>query len=118
MMKETVIGDTMKMEKGTMDGEEMMKAGKVMVKGGSAEDAAMAVAKDRAKDAMMEKAGTMVGTKSAPVQGISAPLQTMPVPAGATLKSGQAYSAPSNCPSGTTAQPDGTCMITGNYNPG
>jgi len=39
-----------------------------------------------------------------------------PIPAAAPLPAPNTNSGvPINCPSGTTGQPDGTCMITGNY---
>jgi len=101
----------------SMDAKDAMTAGKVMMKGGSKEDAAMAVAKDKAKDAMMDKADGMMkkemmhsGTvKSAPSygSGTAAPAAAPAAPAAATL----------NCPSGTTAQANGTCMVTGDYQP-
>jgi len=106
MAKDTVMG-----EGASMDGKDAMTAGKVMMQGGSKEDAAMAVAKDKAKDAVMGKAEGMMkdkmmhsGTiKSAPA--VTAPTtMTAPVP---TI----------NCPAGTTAQANGTCMITGDYQP-
>lgn len=100
----------------SMDAKDAMTAGKVMMKGGSKEDAAMAVAKDKAKDAMMDKADGMMkkemmqsGTvKSAPTygSGTAAPAATAP-----------ATTVTVNCPSGTTAQPNGTCMVTGDYQP-
>ncbi len=103
MMTGKVTGDTIMTEKGKMDGEDMMTAGKVMIKGGSAEDAAMAVAKDNAKDVMMDKAEGMMKGKMMH-QG--------------TVKSvAPAAAVTINCPAGTTAQANGTCMITGDYQP-
>lgn len=92
-----------------MSTDEMMTAGKVMSKGGSMEDAAMEVGKDRmetkAKSMMKDEASKMMhqGTIK------SAPAATTTMPASTTIAV--------NCPSGTTAQPDGTCMITGDYQP-
>ena len=103
-------------EAASMDGKDAMTAGKVMMQGGSTQDAAMAVAKDNAKDAMMGKAEGMVkdqmmhqGTikTSAPSYG-SATTAVTSAPAAATTV---------NCPYGTTAQANGTCMITGDYKP-
>lgn len=118
MMKDKVMGDTMLTEKGKMDGDDMMTAGKVMMKGGSAEDAAMAVAKENAKDAMMEKADSMMK------DGMMHKGKTMhkdKMMHQGTIKSAPAMTAPAatviNCPAGTTAQANGTCMITGNYQP-
>lgn len=98
----------------SMDAKDAMTAGKVMMNGGSKEEAAMAVAKDNAKDAMMDKADSMMkkemmqgGTiKSAPSYG-SGTAAPAPAPAIPVL----------NCPAGTTAQANGTCMVTGNYVP-
>lgn len=101
----------------SMDAKDAMTAGKVMMKGGSKEDAAMAVAKDKAKDAMMDKAEGMMkkemmdkGTikTSAPSYGSGTPAAA-PAPAAPVVTI--------NCPAGTTAQANGTCMITGDYQP-
>jgi len=94
----------------SMDAKDAMTAGKVMMNGGSKEDAAMAVAKDKAKDAMMDKADSVMKEKmmdggtiktSAPSYGSGTPAAA-PAPAVPTI----------NCPSGTTAHPNGTCMVT------
>ena len=93
IMTDNVVGDKMLTEKGKMDGEDMVTAGKVMMSGGSAAEAAKAVAKDNAKNLMMNQ-GTVKSV---------APMTPV---------------APSiNCPYGTTAQANGTCMITGDYQP-
>ena len=96
LAKGAVMGSSM--TDNSLSAEEAVTAGKVMMKGGSKEDAAMAVAKDRAKDKMMEKAGAMMSGDTAP----------MAAPA-------TAPQAVINCPAGTTAQPNGTCMVTGDY---
>lgn len=49
-------------------------------------------------DAMMDDSTSMIATEPAPAPAL-APTQTVTVA----------------CPAGTTAQPDGTCMITGNW---
>ncbi|WP_026942526.1 hypothetical protein [Hellea balneolensis] len=107
MMKGKVMGDEMLTEKGKMDGDDMMTAGKVMMEGGSAEDAAMAVAKENAKDAMMEKADGMMKDKMMSQGTIKTSAPTMTAPATVNIA----------CPAGTTAQANGTCMITGDYQP-
>jgi len=98
----SVIGGGMVNEAGSMSTDEKIKAGKILMKGGSVQDAGTAIAKDRAKDKLMDKAGEMLSkqmiTETAP--------KTPAMPAALV-----------NCPSGTTAQPDGTCMITGDYEP-
>lgn len=98
---------------GSMSTEEKMKAGKIMLNGGSAEEAATAVAKDRmkdkAEDMLMDKASSMMSGgvgNGAAVETPSTPMAPMAAPAPAVTI---------NCPSGTTAQPNGTCMITGDY---
>ena len=103
------------------NGKDAMTAGKVMIQGGSTQDAAMAVAKDNAKDAMMGKAEGMVkdqmmhqGTikTSAPSYGSGTPAPTQSYGSGTV-----APATTINCPYGTTAQANGTCMITGDYKP-
>jgi len=107
----------------SMDAKDTVTAGKVLIKGGSKEEAALAVAKDNllkdkatsygsgTKDAMKDKAesyGSGTGTikSSAPAYG-SGTTAPASAPAATTI----------NCPSGTTAQANGTCMVTGNYQP-
>ena len=126
MMSDGTMMDGAKM--GTkMDGHDAMTAGKVMAKGGSMQDAGAAVAKDKMKDHMMDKAKHMMKSSEGKTaqegvtyqqegtshQGtIKTPppvMNTMPVPAQSTMAI--------NCPYGTTAQPNGTCMITGDYKP-
>ena len=87
---------------------ESITAGKVLLKGGSKEDAAMAVLKDRVK-------GKVKDLGSSTVYGATE--TTVP-----TTTTAQVVAAPSspaavavNCPSGTTAQPNGTCLITGDF---
>jgi hypothetical protein len=97
------------------------------------QDVGTAVAKDKMKDHMMDKAKHMMQSSEgkAAQEGVTYQQQgtshqgtshqgtiktpppvmnTMPVPSSATM-------APVNCPYGTTAQPNGTCMITGDYKP-
>ncbi len=138
--------------------EDAMVAGTTMIKGGSKEDAAIAVMQNRvdgkvdsmtdgvksmdgmSKDAVMDKAagsattytegatdaagsaktytgnaassaatyGSPVMPKSGVMSDTRAPAMTAPVPSAMT---------PLNCPSGTKGMPDGTCMVTGNWNP-
>ena len=107
VMIDNVKGEKMLTEKGKMDGDDMMTAGKVMMKGGSAEDAAMAVAKENAKDAVMGKAKGMVKDQMMHQGTIKTAAPMSSAPAAVTV----------NCPSGTTAQANGTCMITGDYKP-
>lgn len=99
----------------SMTTDEKIKAGKVMMKGGSAEDAAMAVAKDRAKDKMMDTARDMVSGQTAPMAPAPA-ANPVAAPTAASVAAPAPMAAPVNCPAGTTGQPDGTCMITGDYN--
>jgi len=104
----------------SMDANDAVTAGKVMMQGGSKEDAAMAVAKDKAKDAMTDKAKSYgSGMKDKMMQGGT--IKTAPSSYGSgTPAAAPAPAAPAvtiNCPAGTTAQANGTCMITGNYQP-
>jgi len=105
---------------GTKAEDAMMKKGDAMMKdeaksygsGTKAKDAMMkegdSMMKEKATDVMMKKGDAMMkeGTikTSAPSygSGTAAPAPAVPV---------------LNCPAGTTAQPNGTCMITGNYVP-
>jgi len=122
--KDAIMGESPSVSTGGMTTGDAMTAGKVMVKGGSAEDAAKAVAKERAKDAVTDNAKKMMhkgmgqhqGTvKSVPMMnGGSEGTNTM---MSTTTSAPPAAMAPINCPYGTTAQPNGTCMITGDYQP-
>lgn len=107
VMTDNVMGEKMLTEKGKMDGDDMMTAGKVMIKGGSAEEAAMAVAKDNAKDAVMGQAKGMMKDKMMHQGTVKTTTPMVSTPAAADI----------NCPSGTTAQANGTCMVTGDYQP-
>lgn len=107
MAKDKLMGEGASMATKSMDSDDMMTAGKVMMKGGSKEDAAMAVAKDKAKDAVMGKAEGMVKDKMMHQGTIKTSAPTVTAPAAVTV----------NCPAGTTAQANGTCMITGDYQP-
>ena len=123
----------------TLSTDESITAGKVILNGGSTEDAAMAVAKKRAKDHMMDKAEGMmakeIGSSTVVMDdavvesstvvatdpsGVIAPVQatvtTTTTPAAVAPMAAPAAIAV-NCPAGTTAQADGSCMITGNYQP-
>lgn len=93
----------------SMSTEDKLTAGKVLLKGGSKEDAAMAVVKGKTENAVKDKADSMM--KEQLIQG-------------GTIKSAAPLSAPAvsapsvpaiNCPYGTTAQANGTCMVTGDY---
>ena len=90
---------------------EAVTAGKVIFNGGSKEDAAIAVAKGRAKDSLQEKAEGFVSQTVAgkPSASDSVIIDSPSIAAPATPQ------VAVNCPSGTTAQPNGTCMITGDY---
>ena len=118
----------------SMDAKDTVTAGKVLIKGGSKEEAALAVAKDNAKDAMMDKADGLLKDKATSYgSGTKDAMKDKAEPYGSgtgTIKSsapayGSGTTAPAsapaattiNCPSGTTAQADGTCMVTGNYQP-
>ena len=104
--------------------------------GTKAKDAAVDKAKDvmmeKAEDAMMEKGDAMMKEKTSYGSGTKTE-DAMMKKGDAMMKEGTIKSsAPSygsgtttaaptaqaiNCPFGTTAQPNGTCMITGNYVP-
>lgn len=144
-MKDAAMGTVTDMGKSEMGASDVasgmstndaMTAGGVMLKGGSVQDAGVAVAKDRMKtkakgmatDMVMEKMsnddGSMIDgrvksasdtdmmkttTMTAPSPVMADPVMTKPAAAPVTTM------APVNCPAGTTAQPDGSCMITGDY---
>ena len=95
----------------SLSSDEALTAGKVILKGGSKEDAAIAVAKGRAKDSLKEKAEGFVSQTVAGEHRASdsVVVDSTSVAAPATPQ------VTVNCPSGTTAQPNGTCMITGDY---
>jgi len=104
MAKEQVLEDGV-----SMDGQDAMTAGKVMMEGGSKEDAMMAVTKDKTKDVVMDKADKMMKKEM---------MQSGTVKSAPSYGSGSAAPAASiNCPSGTKAQANGTCMVTGDYQP-
>ena len=122
---------------GSLSTQEQITGAKVLLNGGSKTDAAIAIAKDRAeglvKDQMSKgqthtiiQKGTAAygsGTKAKESygSGTAAPAQSYGSGTAAPAESyGSGTSAPAttptvNCPSGTKAQPDGTCMITGNW---
>lgn len=146
--------------------QDAITGGSVIFKGGSREDAAVAIVKNRAESKVEgvvgDRVGGITGGSSGGIAGQvggvvsggapssatiyneakgSATTYQEPKPQGsstvysdgakgsATTYSGQGsqgsaptYSAPAattgapvNCPAGTTAQPNGTCMITGNW---
>lgn len=92
---------------------ESITAGKVLLKGGSKEDAAIAVAKQRGKNKLKDLgSSTVYGTAPTATElGSSTVYETAPT----TTTAPSAPAAAISCPTGTTAQPDGTCMITGDY---
>ena len=97
-----------------LSGDETLTAGKILLGGGSTTDVATTIAKDRAKaqgkDLLNQQIGSVAGSLGSGTQYEEAPA--------ATQGSGTSYQAPAaavNCPSGTTAQADGSCMITGNW---
>ena len=122
---------------GSLSTQEQITGAKVLLNGGSKTDAAIAIGKDRAeglvKDQMSKgqshtiiQKGTAAygsGTKAKESygSGTAAPAQSYGSGTPAPAESyGSGTSAPAttttlNCPSGTKAQPDGTCMITGNW---
>lgn len=95
---------------------ESITAGKVLLKGGSKEDAAIAVAKDRGKNKLKDfGSSTVYGTAPTTTElGSDTVYGTAPTTTTAPAPSAPAAAA-INCPYGTTAQPNGTCMITGDY---
>ncbi len=114
--------------------EDAITGAAVIFKGGSKEDAAIAIVKNRAEkkiegivDDQIEGVSTGEAPSSAKVydaaKGSSTTYQDKAPDAGSatTYPSQPSISAPVvsqtpvNCPAGTTAQTDGTCMITGNW---
>ena len=122
---------------GSLSTQEQITGAKVLLNGGSKTDAAIAIAKDRAeglvKDQMSKgqshtiiQKGTAAygsGTKAKESYGSGTPAPAQSYGSGTPAPAqsyGSGTSAPAttttlNCPSGTKAQPDGTCMITGNW---
>lgn len=102
----------------TLSSGEAVTAGKVMMKGGSAQEAATAVAKQRTKDQFMNKAEGMI-TKELGGKAVAAPIavQAPSNPNGFAMAPAAPQTVVVNCPAGTTAQGDGSCMITGDYKP-
>ena len=122
---------------GSLSTQEQITGAKVLLNGGSKTDAAIAIAKDRAeglvKDQMSKgqthtiiQKGTAAygsGTKAKESYGSGTPAPAQSYGSGTAAPAesyGSGTSAPAttttlNCPSGTKAQPDGTCMITGNW---
>lgn len=108
-----------------------MKAGEHMMKGDSAKDAMMKAGKsemkDKAKsygsgtkteDAMMKKGDSMMKKEDAMMKDKMMHQGTIKTSAPSYGSGTPAPAAPViNCPTGTTAQANGTCMITGNYVP-
>lgn len=91
----------------SLNADEAVTASKVIMKGGSKEDAAMAIAKERGKNKLKDfGSSTVYGATETTAPTTTAPEMSAPAaPAAMAI----------NCPSGTTAQADGTCMITGDY---
>jgi len=122
---------------GSLSTQEQITGAKVLLNGGSKTDAAIAIGKDRAeglvKDQMSKgqthtiiQKGTAAygsGTKAKESYGSGTPAPAQSYGSGTPAPAesyGSGTSAPAttttlNCPSGTKAQPDGTCMITGNW---
>ena len=122
---------------GSLSTQEQITGAKVLLNGGSKTDAAIAIGKDRAeglvKDQMSKgqthtiiQKGTAAygsGTKAKESYGSGTPAPAESYGSGTPAPAesyGSGTSAPAttttlNCPSGTKAQPDGTCMITGNW---
>lgn len=122
---------------GSLSTQDKITGAKVLLNGGSQTDAAIAIGKDRARGLVTDQVskgqthtiiqkGTAAygsGTKAKESYGSGTPAPAQSYGSG-TLAPTQSYgsgaSAPAatttvNCPSGTKAQPDGTCMITGNW---
>jgi len=114
--------------------EDAITGGKVIFKGGSKEDAAIAIVKNRAE----KKVDGIVGDRIDGITSGEAPSSSkvydqakgsattygadkVKDAGSATTYSDPAAPAatttlpPVNCPAGTTAQPNGTCMVTGNW---
>ena len=111
---------------GALSTQDKITGAKVLLNGGSKTDAAITIAKDRAeglvKDQMSKgqthtiiQKGTAAygsGTKAKESYGSGTPA---PAESYGSGTSAPATTTTLNCPSGTKAQPDGTCMITGNW---
>ena len=133
----SALGGVVGSAAGSLSTQEQITGAKVLLNGGSKTDAAIAIGKDRAeglaKDQMSKgQSHTIIqkgtgaygsGTKAKESygSGTAAPAQSYGSGTPAPAESyGSGTSAPAttttlNCPSGTKAQPDGTCMITGNW---
>ena len=111
---------------GSLSTQDQITGAKVLLGGGSKTDAAIAIGKNRAKDLVTDQVGkgqthTIIqkgtaaygsGTKAKESYGSGTPA---PAESYGSGTSAPATTPTVNCPSGTKAQPDGTCMITGNW---
>ena len=113
--------------------DETITAGKVLLGGGSTTDVAKKIGTDRAKargeellneqvNSAAQSFGSGKSYEAAPAEthGSGTSYETAPVQSqgsGTSYQSApvQAPAAAINCPSGTKAQADGTCMVTGNW---
>lgn len=133
----SALGGVVGSAAGSLSTQEQITGAKVLLNGGSKTDAAIAIGKDRAeglvKDQMSKgqthtiiQKGTAAygsGTKAKESYGSGTPAPAQSYGSGTPAPAesyGSGTSAPAttttlNCPSGTKAQPDGTCMITGNW---
>ena len=101
---------------GSLSTQDQITGAKVLLGGGSKTDAAIAIGKNRAKDLVTDQVGKgqthTIIQKGSGSYGSGTPAPTQ------SYGNGTSVPAPTttvNCPSGTKAQPDGTCMITGNW---
>ena len=101
---------------------ETITAGKVILGGGSTTDAAIAVGRSRIESRVndqVEKATSDPASFGSSLLGnraetpAAAPAQPAPVQSGTIVTTPAAPAV--SCPAGTTAQPNGTCMVTGNW---
>ncbi len=102
---------------------ETLKAGKVLLGGGSTTDVATTIAKDRAKaqgkELLNQQISGAAGSFGSGKKYEATPAETAPIPApveaAPLVTPAPAPAAPVNCPEGTKAQADGTCMVTGDW---
>ena len=96
---------------------ETITAGKVLLGGGSTTDAAIAVGRSRVESRVndqVEKAKSDPASFGSSILGNNTPDPVQEAP----VQSTPTVTAPApviSCPAGTTAQPNGTCMVTGNW---
>ena len=94
---------------------ESLTVGKTLLGGGSVTDAAVAVGRSRVETRVndqVEKVKSDPASFGSGLLGNNAPAEQAPVQNAPTVT---APTPAISCPAGTTAQPNGTCMITGSW---